>query len=45
MEFDPNNEKSRINPEDIQDWVKLFEILIKVDKRNNPNLYLNKFDK
>ena len=43
MNFQQDNSESRIKPEHIQDWVKLFEILIKVDKRSNPERYLNKY--
>jgi hypothetical protein len=41
MNLEQNNSDSRVKPEHAQDWVKLFEILIKVDKRNNPKMYEN----
>ena len=41
MSLEQNNPEIRIKPEHIHDWVALFEILIKVDKRINSNLYKN----
>jgi hypothetical protein len=35
-----NEDNSRINQESIGEWVQLFELLIKIDKRENPKLYL-----
>jgi len=35
-----SEDNSRIKQESIGEWVKLFELLIKIDKRENPKLYL-----
>jgi len=41
MELNQSNPNNRIQS-GIDDWVALFELLIKIDKKNKPHLYVEK---